>query len=255
MYKIPLIYWATEDPDHTQRFSLPLIQRVLPDYVFSICNETVVFYKKLGIQASPLPFAYHSSIHYRTPVDSTYQTTMAVVANAYPQYIMAHPDGFRSKSLKILLIPLLKQGMRVDFWGRYWEQMNTIIGFDIPRPWIHGYVPYTEANKIYSSADIVIGLQNSQLTQRTYEILGSEGFLLTNDTPPVRELFQNGRDLIVSSSPEETIELVEYYLSHPQAREKIRRQGKSAVDQHTYKHRAGYIMKTLTEHKVLPGGI
>lgn len=252
MYKIPLIYWATEDPDHTQRFSLPLIQRILPDYVFSICNETVAFYKKLGIQASPLPFAYHASIHHRTPVDVTCQTPLAVVANAYPQYIKEHPDGFRSKSLNILLTPLLQQGMRIDFWGRYWEQMDTIIGFAIPRPWIHGYVPYTEANKIYSSADIVIGLQNSQITQRTYEILGSEGFLLTNDTPPVRELFQNGRDLIVSSSAEETIELVNHYLSHPQDRENIRRQGKAAVALHTYQHRAEYMIKILTEHNVLP---
>jgi len=250
--KMPLIYWATEDPAYTQCFSLPLIQKLLPNYVFTICVERVEYYRKLGIKASQLPFAYHASTHHRIPGDSKYKTAIAVVANAYPRYVKSHPDCFRNQSLKILITPLLKQGIRIDFWGRYWDQMNTLVEFDIPRQWIHGYVSYTETNKIYSSADIIIGLQNSQLTQRTYEILGSEGFLLTNDTLPVRQLFQNGRDLIISSSPEETIALANYYLLHPEERERIRKQGKLAVDGHTYRHRAEYIVNTLKEQKILP---
>lgn len=252
---IPLIFWATEDPAYTLSFSLPLIQKILPDYVFTICRERVEYYKKLGIAASHLPFAYHASSHYRTPIDSKYQTSVAVVANAYPHYINSHPDCIRNQSLKILVSPLLKEGIRIDFWGRYWDQMNTIVDFKIPRPWIHGYAPYTETNKIYSSADIVLGLQNSQLTQRTYEILGSEGFLMTSHTLPVRQLFVNGKDLIISSSPEETIKLATYYLNHPQEREKIRQQGKLAVEQHTYKKRAEYIINTLKEQKILPSNI
>lgn len=56
--------------------------------------------------------------------------------------------------------------------------MSKYIGREIPPNWIHGYLDYTEAYKVYSSAKVVIGLQNceSQLTQRTYEILGSGGF-------------------------------------------------------------------------------
>ena len=51
---------------------------------------------------------------------------------------------------------------------------------DIPKDWIHGPMHYLETCKVYNSADIIIGLQNYQelITQRTYEILGSGGFLL-----------------------------------------------------------------------------
>ncbi len=102
--------------------------------------------------------------------------------------------------------------------------MSKYIGREIPRNWIHGYLDYTEAYKVYSSAKIIIGLQNceSQLTQRTYEILGSGGFLLTSDTPAVRGKFKPGRDLIVSSSPKETLEKVKYYLNHDSERKRFR---------------------------------
>ncbi len=132
--------------------------------------------------------------------------------------------------------------------------MKLHLGQEISPEWIHGYLHYTEACKIYSSADIVIGLQNhlTQLTQRTYEILGSGGFLLTSDTPEVRRLFEPGRDLVISSSPEETLELVSYYLENPVERENMRRQGSLAVEKHSYKHRAKYIIDVLQKQNVLP---
>ena len=103
--------------------------------------------------------------------------------------------------------------------------MKNILGVDIPRDWIQGYIDYTDANKVYSSSDIIIGLQNlpTQLTQRTYEIMGSGGILLTNDIPIINRLFKSGRDLITSSSPEETIELVKYYLQYPEKRNVIKK--------------------------------
>jgi spore maturation protein CgeB len=250
--KVPLIYWATEDPAYTQCFSLPLIQWILPDFVFTICVERIDYYKKLGIKVAHLPFGYHESVHCRVDSDDKYKTSIAVVANGYPEYIKENPKCFRYKSLKTLINPLLKENIRIDFWGRYWDKMKPFVEYDIPSERIHGYLPYTEANKVYSSADIVIGLQNRQLAQRTYEILGSEGFCLTNDTLAVRQLFKNKRDLVISSSPNETVELVYYYLSHPEEREKICKQGKLAVSSHTYRNRAEYIIKTLKEQNILP---
>nr|WP_052948036.1 glycosyltransferase [Aneurinibacillus tyrosinisolvens] len=131
--------------------------------------------------------------------------------------------------------------------------MKQHLGTDIPLEWQHGYLHYTEANKVYSSADIVIGLQNhqTQLTQRTYEILGSGGFLLTQDTQEVRRLFTPGRDLVVSSSPEETLDLVHYYLNRPDKRDGIRARGLETVQKHSYKARADYMIKTLNNTGIL----
>lgn len=84
---------------------------------------------------------------------------------------------------------------------------------DIPKDWIHGPMHYLETCKVYNSADIIIGLQNYQelITQRTYEILGSGGFLLTLDTLGVRGLFKPGKDLITVSSPKETLQAIQYF--------------------------------------------
>lgn len=256
---IPYVYWATEDPGYTHIFTLPFIQRTQPDFVFTICNERIEYYKKLGIKAAHLDFGYHESIHCPVKCESTYKSNIAIVANAYPNFLKDHPEHFRLKSIKTLIEPLLKDNIHIDFWGNDWDKMNSILEYDIPKECIRGYIPYTKANKVYSSADIVIGIQNQythpQLCQRTYEILASEGFLLTSDTPVVRKLFKPGQDLIVSSSPEETLELVRYYLQKPDERKKVRINGKKAVSNHSYKHRAEYIIYILKKEGIISKNI
>ncbi|WP_375541025.1 glycosyltransferase family protein [Paenibacillus tyrfis] len=81
--------------------------------------------------------------------------------------------------------------------------------------------------------------------QRTYEILGSGVFFLTIDTPGVRRIGKPGRDFAVSASPADTVRLVNYYLKHPLARERIRRQGRRTVDRHNYTNRAKRMLAIL----------
>nr|WP_239586954.1 glycosyltransferase [Bacillus ectoiniformans] len=250
---IPHVYWATEDPGYIHTFSLPLIKTTQPDFVFTICLEKVAFYKEQGIRAAHLDFGYHSSVHHPAQTEQRYAVNLAVVANGYPMLHKERPDHFRFQAMNRLLSPFLKENKRIDFWGRYWDQMDHIIGKPIPKEWIHGYLPYTEANKVYSSADIILGIQNhlTQVTQRTYEILGSGGLLLTNDTPEVRRMFQPGEDLLVSSSAEETVKLVNYYLNHPEERKEIVKSGVEKVKRHSYEQRARYIIKTLIQAGLL----
>jgi spore maturation protein CgeB len=252
---IPYVYWATEDPGYTQLFTLPFIQKTQPDFVFTICHKRIDYYRKLGIKAAHLDFGYHESIHHHTKCESKYKTNIAVVANAYPDFLKTHPNHFRLKSIKTLIVPVLKEKIPINIWGNDWDKMNSILEYDIPKECIRGYLPYTKANKVYSSADIVIGIQNHeihhQLCQRTYEILGSKGFLLTSNTPGVKDLFKHGHDLITSSSPEETVKLIHYYLKNSDEREKIRINGKKTATNHSYKHRAEYIIRILKKEGIL----
>lgn len=250
---IPLVYWATEDPTFAISFSLPLIQMVKPHFVFTICPSWVKHYNHLGVKAAHLDFGHHASVH--RPVESIarYRSSVAVVANAYPNVFEKYPDHYRLTSLETLIRPLLHENIRINFFGRDWDKMKPFLGMDIPREWQYGYLPYPDAHKVYSSSDIMIGLQNyeTQVTQRTYEILGSGGFLLTQDTPEIRRLFTPGRDLVVSSSPEETLRLIHHYLEHPEERKSIREQGRLAVSNATYKHRAEYMVSVLREQGIL----
>ena len=60
--KIPLVYWATEDPTHTFSFTLPLIQKMNPNFVFTICRSRVNYYEKMGIKAAHMDFGFHPKI-------------------------------------------------------------------------------------------------------------------------------------------------------------------------------------------------
>lgn len=130
---IPHVYWATEDPTHTLTFSLPYIDRVRPDFVFTICPARVEYYKKLGIKAAHMDFGFHPNVHFHVEPDQQYQSSIAVVANAYPDKLTKYPEHYRHKSLHTLISPLLKSNIRIDFWGRYWDRMAIHLGQEIPQ--------------------------------------------------------------------------------------------------------------------------
>lgn len=76
---------------------------------------------------------------------------------------------------------------------------------------------------------------------------------MTHDTPAIRRLFTPGRDLVVSSSARETLQLIRHYLDHPEECKSIREQGRLAVSNDTYQHRAEYMIRVLQEQGILPG--
>ena len=250
---VPFIYWATEDPIHARVFTIPFIQSVRPDFVFTVSAHMVPYYEKLGFPSAHMDFGFHPSVHKLGERVEQYSCSIAVVANAYPALRGVYRSLYRFDSLQTLVVPLLKAGLRVDFWGWQWKEMLTVLDCSIPDECLHGYIPYTEAYKVYNSADIVLGLQNTndQVTMRTYEILASGGFLITSDTSAVRQLFEPGCHLAVVKSPTETVELVRYYLKNTDERKKICQQAVEAVNHHNYKQRAEYMEVILKVREIL----
>lgn len=253
-YKVPHIYWSTEDPTFTWKFSLPLIKRMNPDYVFSVSKESVNLYKQLGIKCAYMDFGYSNHIHCPTNPSKIYKSSISIVANAYPQILATHPEHYRHESLKRLIVPLLKENIRIDFWGRHWEDISPYLGYEVPKEWLHGYVPYDETNIVYNSSNIMLGLQNynTQLAQRTYEILASSGCLLTMDTLALRENFENGKHLLMSASPEQTLELVKHYVNYPDECKKIGMAGRDKIlFGNSYKDRAEYMIAILEKENII----
>lgn len=251
---IPHVYWALEDSAFTEEFTLPFLERVKPDFVFSICEETVEDYKKMGLKAAYMGFGYNETIHY--PInksDEEKDYSVSIVSNVYPGALINNEKYKRYQSIKKLVVPLLKEGITVDIWGRDWDIISRLECCYIPEDHIHNPVSYIDTNKIYNSSKIVLGLQNSdtELTQRTYEILGSGAFLLTENTSKVRNLFKVGSQLAASSSPEETVEIVRYYLNNPEERKKIALEGSTALVGNSYKDRAEYVIQVLHREGIL----
>jgi spore maturation protein CgeB len=250
---IPLVYWATEDPGYHKIFSRPLVRRIKPDFIFTIHRPTVKLYRKLSVPAAHLDFGYDPGIHRPMPAVKKYRSTAALVANGYIQLYRKKPGHYRFKSLRYLVNPFLSKDLNVDFYGRYWDQMRNFFRTPLSKKSIRGYLPYTEANKVYSSVDFVICPQNSgdRLTQRTYEILASGGLLITNDSPEVRRLFLPGRDLLVSSSEKMTRYLIQKYRKLPRERERIRRNAVRAASSHSYNQRAKYVLSVLRNYRII----
>lgn len=74
-------------------------------------------------------------------------------------------------------------------------------------------------------------------SNRTWFTLGCGAFLLTNYVPGLERIFENHRELVWYRDVEECLELVEYYLAHPEERQRIAQAGRAYVLAHrTYDH-------------------
>lgn len=162
---------------------------------------------------------------------------------------------FRARSLEILLYPLLEKEYDVLLCGRDWERSVVFRKYALTKVAYRGPISFEETFKVYKSAKIILNLQNqnvypTQVTSRTFEILGAGGFQLTTRTPAVEKLFTHRRHLVLSDAPAETLELVDYYLQNEQERQKIAMSGQEEVlAHHTYRHRAETFLACLKKIK------
>jgi len=241
-YRLKHAYWATEDPGWTERWSLPYIETTCPDYIFTISRSSVPYYKAKGYKACYLPWACNPEFHKPSEMRVAYQCDIALVATA--SWCPCRAEGAR-----ILLKPLIERNYHVMIWGKQWDKLDPdILGLDVPASYLRGKLPYLETNAVYSSAKIVLGFQNSEteLTSRTFEVLGARGFLLTTAIPAVLNTFIPEKHLAVSRSAEETLRVVNYYLGHDEERKIIACKGQQEVyDNYTYSHRATEILRAI----------
>jgi spore maturation protein CgeB len=87
-------------------------------------------------------------------------------------------------------------------------------------------------------AKIVLGVQNApdQVSQRTFEILGSGAFMLACRTPALAEMFVDKQELVFTDSPAQTLELVQYYLDKEHLRYEIGQNArKKVLARYTYR--------------------
>lgn len=229
-YRLFHLYWATEDLINHLDWSYPYVQRTRPDLVWTIHPACIKKYEGLGIPSSYMNFAFNPRIFPPKQINEREVFDISFVGNTH-----LFKRTYRFESLRQLLFPLVGIGRRVNIWGTDWRRDEGLItkefGRAIPRDWLKGYLLYSKSGSVYRSSRIVLGVQNAvdQVTQRTFEILGSGAFMIASRTQGIAKLFEDKKELVLSSSPEETIELVNYYLNKPELRFAIGQKGRQKV--------------------------
>lgn len=230
------IYWATEDPV-LYDLMLPITSKYA-DLILSPSIECVEKYRSLGLNAQLMMFACNPDYHKPGRYNSKYDLDMILQASCYN-----HPT--RLKGFDTILKPALKlskEGYRLNVYGAFWD---TSLGMKyLKNPLLYkGFHPNEDIPDICASSKIILGIQCSdvsktQQSMRSFEILASGGFHLTQWTPSMDYFFENGRHLVAVKSPHEAYEKLKYFLKHDHEREKIAQQGMAYVrDNHTYEQR------------------
>jgi hypothetical protein len=81
---------------------------------------------------------------------------------------------------------------------------------------------------------------------RLFEATGVGTLMITDWKENLHEIFEPGKEIIAYHTPEECVELTQYYLDHPDERRTIAQAGQQRVlREHTYRHRMQQLIDTV----------
>ena len=246
-YAIPHIYWAVEDPIAHNTLAMQWAQKSV--LVLTPDIEMLGNYKQKGHKAICIPFAADPDYYFKYPLDKHFASLDAIhVGNNYNVF----PE--RRKAYEYIIKPFMDKQKKLEVYGFDWD--NPKHAFNLPPKYHKGHISHEQSVIAYSNAKISLGVHsitNSRTMQsmRTFEILGSGGFFLTQHTRAIENMFKNHTHLVWSKSYEETVELLDYYLKNESERVRIALNGQRFVyKNHTYEKRAGEIVEALKEVQV-----
>jgi hypothetical protein len=90
---------------------------------------------------------------------------------------------------------------------------------------------------------------SDDLNYRTFETLGCETFLITNETPGLSELFEVGKHLITYNNVNDLFYKINYYLNNEKERNQISKDGYNhVIKHHTYLSRVKRLLEIIKEN-------
>jgi spore maturation protein CgeB len=109
---------------------------------------------------------------------------------------------------------------------------------------------YDELPQVYGATAINFNATSLQMkaavNQRIFDAPAAGGFVLTDFREQLAELFKVGEEVACFMEPGEIPELVRFYLTHPQVREKMKGKARKRVlAEHTYRHRVALMLETM----------
>lgn len=145
----------------------------------------------------------------------------------------------------------LRPNLNLAIWGNGWSESNKtkelercIRGFPLLG---ESYIRGIQAARINLAimSGLVTGVSSGdQTTSRTYIIPACGGFMLHERNREVLELYEEGKEIECFGSTEELAEKIDYWLAHPEEREKIAGAGRArCVPAYSYDARMAEIIR------------
>lgn len=222
-------FWAIDDPEIFDGVPFGY------DHYFTHSKGSMALYDEKGWEVSYLPFGYDTDFYH--DVDGAEKEHDCVYVG----------NGIASKSYDIILDPASK--FNLALFGKDWNKPSNIRF----RRFLQKDVNPEEVNKINSQSNIVLGMHresqritDSSFIMRDFEVLAGKNFYLTDSFEGCDEFFKGG--IVTSSSPKETVELIEYYLDNEDERKTIAQKGYDLITKgkNTYEDRAKEIIRVLS---------
>ncbi len=124
-------------------------------------------------------------------------------------------------------------------WGNFWDRAPDA---GLRRCYRGREVYGGEKTKVFNASQIVLNTHHPQAIRatnlRTYEVTGCGAFLLSDRREDLTRLYREGEEIVCFEDKDDLRDKIAYYLSHPDARARIARQGQQrAYAEHTYERR------------------
>ncbi len=241
-YNIPILYWAIDDPIEMMSESIKHARKSI--LTFTPAIECIGKYKSMGINASFLMFGCNEDIHHPGKYNKKFDHDIVFIGNNYSRY------PARLQGYKIMLEPLIKRGYDIKIYGNEWW-IDGSQKFTIDKKFYGGYCEYDEIKDACASAKIMLGVHSinsssTMMSMKTFEILGSRGFYITQYTPAIKNYFVNNKHLVWSKSHLETLRNVDNYLVRKSDRDYISLEGqKECYLKHSYKDKVNFFINEL----------
>lgn len=246
------VYWAFDDPDCFLKISLPIGKKC--NLVFTTDLDCIDRYEKYDIKAHLLLHGCHPPKHRKVKSVKKFEHDIVLMANNYNVKRDRDYFAYRFKGIKNVVKPIVENNYDLMVWGLWWDNEDRI--YTLPDKNYRGFVPYGREAEIYSSSKIGLGLQTvgnstTQFSVRTFEALACGTFHLSQYSPALEYCFKKGVHMEWSKSPEETLEVIDYYLKNEEQREKIALKGQQEVyKKHRLKHRADRAINIINRYMV-----
>ena len=117
----------------------------------------------------------------------------------------------------------------------------------------YGQALFDDAAQKYAESKVCFNISmTNDLNMRTFEIMGTGSFLLTNWIPSIEEFFEDGKHLVLYRSLDEMIDKARYYADHDDERQKIALAGyEEVMKNHTIQNRVDVILNEFMKSRKL----